>query len=165
MKKINWFQLLVIVITTEFIGLLSSIISGNIGQDYNSFIKPALSPPGWFFAIIWPILYLLMGIAVYIIYQEPQTNESKKAIILYWIQLFVNFLWPIVFFRLEWYWISVVIILILDALVFIITVWFYNIKKTAGLLMIPYLVWILFATYLNIGIAILNYNISLILWK
>ncbi len=156
MKRINWLQLLVIVLITELAGVLGGLLSGNTGQIYESFVKPPLSPPGWLFGIIWPVLYLLMGIAAYIIYQMPKTPERKKATTLYWVQLFVNFLWPIVFFRFEWYWISVAVILLLDALVLITTILFYNIKKPAGYLMIPYLIWILFATYLNIAIAVLN---------
>lgn len=156
MKKINWFQLIIIVLITELIGLLGGLFSGNIEQTYTAFMKPLLSPPGWLFGIIWPVLYLLMAIAVYIIYQTPQTPERKKATTLYWIQLFVNFLWPIVFFRFEWYWISVAVILLLDVLVLMTTIWFYKIKKVAGYLMIPYLLWIIFATYLNIAIAVLN---------
>ncbi len=155
-KKIDWFQLFVIVLATELIGMLSSLFSGNAGQIYSSFIKPPLSPPGWLFGVIWPILYLLMGIAAYIIYQSPPTPDRKKAITLYWMQLFVNFLWPIVFFRFEWYWIAFAVILILDVLVLTTTIWFYRIKKVAGYLMLPYFLWILFATYLNIGIAVLN---------
>ncbi len=156
MKKINWFQLLVIVLITELIGVLSNLFSGNTGQIYTSLVRPPLSPPGWLFGVIWPILYLLMGIAAYMIYQSPETLDRKKAITLYWVQLFVNFLWPIVFFRLGWYWISVLVILILDVLVLMTTIKFYKINKVAGYLLIPYLFWILFATYLNIGIAILN---------
>lgn len=156
MKKINWFQLFVIILITELVGALGSLFSGNTGQIYASFIKPPLSPPGWLFGVIWPILYLLMGIAVYIIYQSPETLDRKKATTLYWVQLFVNFLWPIVFFGFEWYWISVAVILLLDVLVLITTIWFYKIKKVAGYLMVPYLLWIIFATYLNIGIAVLN---------
>lgn len=156
MKKVNWSKLLTIVFFTELIGVLGSILSGNTSQSYASFIKPPLSPPGWLFGIIWPVLYLLMGIAAYLIYQAPQTPMRKRAITFYWVQLFVNFLWPIVFFRFEWYWVSVAVIVLLDVLVFITTILFYKIKKPAGYLMIPYLVWILFATYLNIGIAILN---------
>lgn len=155
-KKINWFQLLAIVLITELIGLLGNLFSGNSGQIYTSFVKPPLSPPGWLFGVIWPVLYLLMGIAAYIIYQTPETPERKKAITLYWVQLIVNFLWPIVFFRFQWYWASVVVILLLDILVFMTTIRFYNIKKVAGYLMVPYLLWILFATYLNVGIAVLN---------
>lgn len=156
MKKINWLQLVIIVLITELIGVLSSSLSGNTGQIYSFLVKPPLSPPGWLFGVIWPILYLLMGIAAYIIYQSPETLERKRATTLYWGQLFVNFLWPILFFRFGWYWISVLVILILDVLVYITTIKFYNINKVAGYLMIPYLLWILFATYLNIGIAALN---------
>jgi len=156
LKKINWFQLLIIIIMTELVGLLGSVLSGNEGQIYTSFIKPPLSPPGWLFGVVWPILYLLMGIAAYLIYQTPQTPQRKKAITLYWVQLFFNFLWPIIFFRFEWYWVSVAVILILDALVFVTTFCFYKIKKATGYLMLPYLLWILFATYLNIAIAVLN---------
>ena len=156
MKKIDWFQLLTIILIAELVGVLGSLLSGNTGEIYTSLIKPPLSPPGWLFGVVWPVLYLLMGIAAYLIYQAPQTLERQKATAFYWIQLFVNFLWPIVFFRFEWYWIAVVIIILLDILVSITARLFYKINKAAGYLMIPYLIWILFATCLNIGIAILN---------
>lgn len=156
MKKVKWVQLIVIILITELIGVLGSLFSGNMGQSYVFLKRPPLSPPGWLFGVIWPILYLLMGIAAYIIYQKPKTPENKKAITLYWIQLLVNFLWPIIFFRFELYWIAVAVILILDILVLLTTVEFYKISKVSGYLMIPYLLWILFATYLNIGIAVMN---------
>ena len=156
MRKINWFQLLMIVLITQLVSLISSLFSGNAGETYTSLIKPPLSPPGWLFGVVWPVLYLLMGVAAYIIYQTPETPKRKKSITLYWVQLFVNFLWPIVFFRFELYWISVVVILLLDVLVLITTMLLYKAKKMAGYLMMPYLLWILFATYLNIGIAVLN---------
>lgn len=156
MKKIDWIQLLTIILISELVGVLGSLLSGNQGVIYTSFVKPPLSPPGWLFGVIWPVLYLLMSIAAYIIYQTPQTLERKEATTFYWIQLFVNFLWPIVFFRFEWYWIAVGVIILLDILVSITTLRFYKINKAAGYLMITYLLWILFATYLNIGIAVLN---------
>jgi len=156
MKKIDWIQLLTIILISELVGVLDSLLSGNQGVIYTSFVKPPLSPPGWLFGVIWPVLYLLMSIAAYIIYQTPQTLERKEATTIYWIQLFVNFLWPIVFFRFEWYWIAVGVIILLDILVSITTLRFYKINKAAGYLIIPYLLWILFATYLNIGIAVLN---------
>jgi len=156
MKKIDWIQLLTIILISELVGVLGSLLSGNQGVIYTSFVKPPLSPPGWLFGVIWPVLYLLMSIAAYIIYQTPQILERKEATTFYWIQLFVNFLWPIVFFRFEWYWIAVGVIILLDILVSITTLRFYKINKAAGYLMIPYLLWILFATYLNIGIAVLN---------
>jgi benzodiazapine receptor len=155
-KKINWFQLLAILVITQLAGVLGSLFSGNSAQIYTTFIKPPLSPPGWIFGIVWPILYLLMGIAAYIIYQTPETPEREKALTLYWLQLFVNFLWPIIFFRFQWYWIAVVVLLLLNILVLMTTIRFYNIKKVAGYLMIPYMLWLIFATYLNIGVAVLN---------
>ena len=156
MKKINWFQLLLIVIVTELIGILGSVFSGNIGQTYALFIKPPLSPPGWLFGVVWPVLYLLMGIAAYCIYRAHQSYVRKKALILYWVQLLVNFIWPIMFFRFELLWVSAGIILLLDVLVVLTALRFYQIKPVAGYLLLPYLLWILFATYLNIGIAVLN---------
>lgn len=155
-RKINWFQLIVIVVVTELIGMLAALFSGSMGQNYLALTKPPLSPPGWLFGVVWPVLYLLMGIAAYLIYQEPQTPCREKAIVLYWIQLFINFLWPIVFFGFERYWISVIVIIILDALVLITAILFYKIRKPAGYLLLPYLIWLLYATYLNIGIAVLN---------
>lgn len=156
MKRINWFQLLVIILITQLTGVLGSLLSGSTGQVYTSFIKPPLSPPGWLFGVVWPVLYLLMGIAAYLIYQAPETPERQKAITLYWVQLFINFLWPIVFFRFQWYWLSVAVILLLDVLVLTTAIWFFRLNKVAGCLMLPYVLWIIFATYLNIGIAVLN---------
>ncbi len=156
MKKIDWCLLLKIVLVTELIGILSGLFDGNTGQLYTSFIKPPLSPPGWLFGVVWPVLYLLMGIAAYLIYQAPQSQDRQQAIALYWVQLFVNFLWPIIFFRFERYWLSAAVILLLVILVAMTTLRFWKINKTAGYLMLPYLLWLLFATYLNIGVAVLN---------
>lgn len=156
-QRVNWVSFLTIAVLTQLAGVLGSLFSGNLSQAYGAYEKPPLSPPGWLFGIVWPILYLLMSIAFYLVsQQEPKTPAHKTASVLYWAQLFVNFLWPIVFFRLEWYWISVGIIVLLDILVVLTSLRFFKIKKTAAYLMLPYLLWILFATYLNIGIALLN---------
>lgn len=155
-RKINWLQLIIIIVVTELVGVLGNILSGNARGVYASFEKPPLSPPGWLFGVIWPILYLLMAIAVYIIYEAPPSPDSERATNLYWLQLFVNFFWPVVFFRFGWYWVAVAVIILLDILVVITMKYFYDINKTAAYLLIPYLVWILFATYLNIGVAVLN---------
>jgi len=156
MKKINGSQLFTLILITQIFGLLSNLLSGQTRQIYTALIKPPLAPPGWLFGVIWPLLYLLIGMAAYLIYQKPQTAESKIAIRLYWAQLLVNFLWPIVFFRFEWYDLAVGVIILLDVLVAVAVIRFYNVKKIAGYLMVPYLLWILFATYLNIGVALLN---------
>jgi tryptophan-rich sensory protein len=156
MKKVNWFELLEMVLITELVGVLGSLLSGNVKETYTSFHQPPLAPPGWVFGIIWPILYLLMAIAAYCILQMGSNPDGKTAMAFYWAQLIVNFFWPIVFFRWQRLWLSVGVIVLLDVLVLITAIRFYQLKKAAGYLMVPYLLWILFATYLNIGIAVLN---------
>lgn len=156
MKKINWSKLITIVLITEFVGLVASLLSGKIKNVYLSINKPALAPPSWVFGIVWSVLYLIIGVAAYIVYESEKTEQRKKAIWLYWLQLFVNFVWPIVFFRFLMFRVALLVIVILDILVVITTREFYKINKVAGKLMIPYLLWLMFASYLNLGIALLN---------
>ena len=130
-------------------GLVGIFIATNI--DYNTLIKPAFSPPAYLFPIVWTILYFLMGISYALI-----ENISRKTKNIYYIQLIFNALWSILFFILKWRLISVIWIIILDILVIIMIVKMYKQKKIAGLLQIPYLIWLLFATYLNLFIYILN---------
>lgn len=157
MRKKSIADLTTSILIAEIAGFLSGFLSGNISEIYQSFLKPPLSPPGWLFPIVWTILYACMGIASYIIFTAVATEEKKKpALTLYAIQLLVNFFWSIVFFRLhspEW---ALAVILLLDVLVIFTIRAFYKINKTAAYIMIPYLAWILFASYLNIGIVLLN---------
>ena len=143
------------------IPLLGSIAVGFLtsssGEFYSELIRPAFAPPGWVFPIIWPILYILMGIAAYRIsmYNKQGTNTGN-AYFTYLLQLAINFLWPIIFFNLRLYGIAFVIILILLIFIIITTVKFYKIDKVAGLLMIPYILWVSFASVLNFFIWLLN---------
>jgi len=132
--------------------IIGILISNNI--DYNTLIKPPLSPPSILFPIVWSILYLLMGISYYILKKKDNTNIIISTI--YYIQLFVNALWSIIFFSLEWRFFAIIWIILLDILVITMIYLFYKKEKIAGYLNIPYLIWILFATYLTIGIYILN---------
>ncbi len=153
----NWQGLLISILIAELTGALSSLLSGTMKTDYIEYIKPPLSPPVWIFGVVWVLLYALMGIAAYLIYTSNIPQHIRlNAIKLYAIQLFVNFLWSIVFFRFQMPWLAFIVILLLDFLVILTIKAFKDINKTAALLLIPYLVWILFATYLNLGIAILN---------
>ena len=156
MKPINLKRLIIAILIPEAVGLLSSFVTGNIGNMYNSYTKPPLSPPGIVFPIAWVILYALMGIASYIVYEEGKGEKKKEALTFYAIQLPVNYIWPIIYFRFEAYWVAVVVILILLALVVITSFKFKEISNTAFYLMIPYVAWLIFATYLNIGVAVLN---------
>ena len=156
MKPINLKRLIIAILIPEAAGLLSSFASGNMGDAYGSYQKPPLSPPGVLFPIVWVILYALMGIASYIVYDESGGEKRKEALTFYSLQLLFNFAWPIFFFRFEAYWISVVVILALLALVVITALKFKDISKVAFWLLVPYIIWLLFATYLNIGVAVLN---------
>ena len=133
-------------------GIVGIIISSSI--DYNSLTKPFLAPPSIVFPIVWSILYIIMGIS----YEILESNEQidGKINLIYYIQLGVNALWSIFFFLLKWRLFSFIWILLLAVLVIVMIIKFYQKNKVAGLIQIPYLLWVLFASYLNIAIYILN---------
>ena len=133
-------------------GIVGLIISNSI--DYNSLQKPILAPPGFLFPIIWTILYILMGIS-YAILRSKSLNTAQTKLI-YYIQLFVNAMWSIFFFTLKWRLFSFIWIIFLDILVIIMIYNFYKKDKVSGLIQIPYLIWVLFATYLNLAVYLLN---------
>lgn len=133
-------------------GLVGFIISGNI--DYNELVKPLLSPPKILFPIMWSIIYLLMGVSYYLLKRKDNNLDLESKV--YYIQLFVNALWSIIFFLLKWRFVSVLWILLLDCLVIFMVYLFYKKIKVSGYLNLLYLCWVLFATYLTIGIYLLN---------
>lgn len=132
--------------------IVGMIISGSI--DYNSLEKPFLAPPSIVFPIVWSILYILMGISYGIL--KSNSLVDSKINFIYYLQLFVNALWPIFFFTFKWRLFSALWIILLAILIIIMIIQFYKKNKLAGLLQIPYLLWTLFATYLNISTYILN---------
>lgn len=143
----------IIIFIPIILGTLVGLLLMNSYEFYQGLIKPPLAPPNWLFPIAWSILYLLMGISYYKI-----IDKSDDVIIrqIYRIQLFFNLVWPVIFFLFELLLLSSIWIVCLDVLVIIMIYMFYKIDSKAGLLQIPYLIWILFATYLNISIFILN---------
>ena len=146
----NKFKLFIdILIPVAIGGIVGFIINPYI--DYNSLVQPPLSPPSIVFPIVWTILYVLMGISYYLL-----KNSSKKEKIIYFVQLGVNALWSVFFFIGKFYLFSFIWIVLLDVLVIFMTGIFYHNNKASAYLQIPYLIWILFATYLNLGIYILN---------
>ena len=133
-------------------GIVGLIISDSI--DYDTLTKPFLSPPSLLFPIMWTVLYFLMGISYGIL--KIRHLDDTKIKIIYYLQLFVNAFWSIFFFSLKWRLFSFIWILLLDFLVGWMIVLFYRKNKTASLLQLPYLFWILFASYLNLAIYLLN---------
>ena len=133
-------------------GIVGFIISKSI--DYNNLQKPFLAPPSIAFPIVWTILYILMGISYGILKSKKLT--SKEIDVIYYLQLGFNAIWSIFFFSLKWRLFAFLWIIILSILIIIMIKKFYGKDKLAGLLQIPYLIWVLFASYLNISIYILN---------
>ena len=132
--------------------LVGLIISGYM--NYGDMVKPPLSPPSYIFPIVWTILYILMGISYFIATKDNGNDKELNQI--YILQLLVNFFWPIIFFVLKMYFTAFFWIILLLILVIIMIKELLKINKISGYLQIPYLIWLLFATYLNIGIFLLN---------
>ena len=154
--NIKWKPLLIALAIPLAVGGLAALLSGGM-DTYQTLQQPPLSPPGWIFPIVWSILYLLMGYASYRIYvSEADREDKRKALIFYGIQLFLNFLWPLVFFGLQWYWAAFVLLIALWVMIYLTMHLFGSIDETAENLLIPYLLWVTFAGYLNLGVALLN---------
>ena len=126
-----------------------------MGQIYISLNKPPLSPPGIVFPIVWSILYFLMGLAAYFL-SNARNSRTSNLLKIYWIQLIFNAFWPLFFWRFKTYALAAIIILTILTLVFMISVKSFKINKLSTYLLIPYVIWLLFALYLNIGVAVLN---------
>ena len=123
-------------------------------MDYKSLEKPLLSPPSIIFPIVWTILYLLMGISYALLKQKSLVDSSVN--ISYYVQLVLNLLWPIAFFVFKWRLFAFIWILLLDIAITTMIRVFFSKDKLASVLQVPYFIWSLFATYLNLGIYILN---------
>ena len=155
--KIKPQALLVSIGIPLLVGGLSALLSGGGMAAFSMLQKPPLSPPGWLFPVVWTILYVLMGIASYLVYTaDADQQEISRALIAYGLQLFFNFFWSILFFRFGWYFFSFLWLAALWALILLTIRSFAVIDKRAAYLLIPYLIWVTFAGYLNLGIALLN---------
>lgn len=146
--------LIIAILIPIAVGTLSSLFSGNM-SIYSRINRPPLSPPGALFPIVWTILYVLMGISSYLIY-ESDSPYKEKALTIYGVQLFFNFFWSIIFFGFSQYLLSFLWLLALIALIVIMIYTFYQISPLSAYLQIPYLLWCLFAAYLNFMIYKLN---------
>lgn len=151
----NLKTLIVSLLIPLAVGLLSGLISRSGIMSYAVLNKPPLSPPAQVFPIVWTILYLLMGVSAYMIYisGSPHTENALKY---YALQLIFNFFWPILFFTFDLYFLAFIWLLILIVLIIKMIEAFYEINPLAAFLQIPYLIWCIFAAYLNLSIDLLN---------
>ncbi|MDE7261726.1 MAG: tryptophan-rich sensory protein [Oscillospiraceae bacterium] len=157
MKIHTWKQYAFWIVITEAVGGLSGWLTRNGTELYKATIeKPPLSPPGIVFPIVWTVLYMLIGIGAARIYMTPDSHIRSKSLWLFLIQLVFNFFWSIIFFNLQRFGFALVWLIVLWILILRMTWNFYKIDRLAAWLQIPYLIWVAFAAYLNLGIWILN---------
>lgn len=152
-KKIT--TLLVSILIPLAVGQISAMLTQNGLSSFSQINMPALMPPFFIFPIVWTILYILMGISSYIVFTS-HSHYKKSALQWYFVQLFLNFMWSIIFFNLQNYLASFILLLVLIACIIIMIVQFYRVNPIAAYLQIPYLLWCIFAAYLNFQIIILN---------
>lgn len=141
------------ILLPVFVGAVVGLITSG-SMDYNILQKPPLAPPGAVFPVVWTILYILMGISYGILKVNNQTDEEIDWI--YYIQLAINALWSIIFFTFKWRLFAFIWIILLAIAIISMIMKFYNKNKVAGFLQIPYIFWVTFAAYLNLGFYILN---------
>ncbi len=138
-------------------GGLAALITRDAQDIYSAFDNPPLSPPGWLFPIVWSILYLLMGVSLYLVWNTKVPFVNKKEGIKFWvIQLALNFIWSPIFFIYANFLLAFIVLVLILIYTVLMIINFYKVSKSAAYLQIPYLVWLVFAGYLNMGIYILN---------
>jgi translocator protein len=155
--KKNILALIISIIIAEGSGALSGYLAMSNSQTYQSLIKPYFTPPSWVFSVVWPVLYLLLPIASYRIWLKGRGElDSRKAFILYGIQLILNFMWSIIFFRWRLIGLAFFELMLLIIFILLTTFEFFRLDKCAGILMIPYIIWVSFAGVLNFTFWMLN---------
>lgn len=144
-------------------GFIISLFTRDAMSKFSSFNQPPLAPPAWLFPVAWTILYILMGVASYLIWKKGRNanvsadkTASKTALIFYIVQLVFNFIWTPLFFSLSWYWFAFIWLMVMWVLIIVLMSKTHKISRPAFWMLLPYIVWCTFAAYLNCGIAILN---------
>lgn len=139
------------------VGSLSAVLTSSSMKQYNAMPKPPMAPPAYLFPIVWTILYIMMGVAFYYVWTtEADEGLRDRAVMYYAIQLGMNFFWSILFFSLSLYLFSYFWLLGMLLITVLCTVCFFRIRIISGVMMLPYILWLSFASYLNCAAYILN---------
>ncbi len=158
MLKLNNAGKLVISLALPFLaGAIGSLATfSNIPTWYAELAKPVLSPPNWVFGPVWTTLYLLMGISLYLVWTAKYKKSKQLALTFFGVQLVLNTLWSLVFFGMHWLWGGALVILPLLATIVLTVRSFLPISRYAAYLLVPYVLWVGFATVLNVATALIN---------
>lgn len=155
--KIQWKRLLLCLAVPLGVGGLSALLTMGSRETFEGLRKPPLSPPGWLFPVVWTILFLLMGIASYLVLESGgPPREIRRALRIYGLQLGANFVWPLLFFNLGAYLGAFFWLVLLWLLIWATALRFRRLSAAAAWPLAPYLLWAAFAGYLNLGIYLLN---------
>lgn len=155
MKKVG--KLVSSILLPLIIGFVASFFTqSSVDTWYQTIDKPVFNPPDWVFAPVWTLLYILIGIAFYLVWEKNFGSNKKKVLTIYFVQLFLNFLWSLLFFGLQSPILGLIEIVILWIFIFMNIKVFYKVTKPAGYLLIPYLIWVSYALLLNLSIVIIN---------
>lgn len=157
MKQKAWKPYVLWILFTEAVGALAGWLTKSGTEYYRDYVtKPPLSPPSWVFPVVWVILYALMGIGAARLWLRDDSPEQRRSLVLYLLQLFFNFFWSILFFSFRNYGLAFLWLAVLWVLILLMILSFRKVDRTAALLQIPYLLWVSFAGYLNLGVYLLN---------
>jgi benzodiazapine receptor len=154
----NWLKLAISIIFVQLVGILGSVFtSSSISDWYPSLIKPSFNPPSWLFGPVWTILYIMIGVSLFLVWTTKANDKvKKKAYQIFGVQLVLNGLWSIAFFGLHQPALAFLVIALLWISIILNIIAFYKIKKSAGCLLLPYFLWVSFASVLNFAIWMLN---------
>lgn len=157
-RKFKPVALLISLVITLSIAYIASLFTRpEIAGWYSNLNKPAFNPPSWLFAPVWITLYIMIAVAAYLVWQKRERSETyTTTVIIYILQLLFNFSWSIVFFGMHQIFGALIIIVALLVTIILNINWFGRFSKTAAWLFVPYLLWVCFATLLNLSIYILN---------
>lgn len=153
----NFAKLVAAILVCEGAGIIGSIFTiASITSWYATLIKPPFNPPNWIFGPVWTILYLFMGISLYLVWLSKKSAAKKEALQIFFAQLILNSLWSIIFFGMHYLVGGLIIIIGMWILIYLTIKKFAKFNKTASYLLYPYLAWVSFAAILNLAIVFLN---------
>lgn len=155
----NFVKLVLSLAVCQLAGVIGSVFtSKSVSTWYPTLSKPSFNPPNWLFAPVWTILFILMGISLFLIWSRSllAKEKRKKAMFIFGLQLIFNILWSVMFFGLKSPLLGFITIIILWILILLTIIKFFKISKAAGWLLIPYILWVSFAAILNFSILIIN---------
>lgn len=158
MKIPNYLKLIISIVVCEFAGIIGSFFtSSSVSGWYAGIVRPAFNPPSWLFGPVWTILFVLMGISVFLVWKNGlERKDVRIAIYIFLVQLVLNTLWSIIFFGLKNPGGAFVEIIFLWISILFSIFAFAKVSKTAAWLLVPYILWVSFAAYLNYSIWSLN---------